>query len=1098
MKLRMRVCWLIVLLAIGGVAQAQGVAGLLPIDQAYQLTANVSTPGVITLHWAIAPQYYLYRGQMRFTSGDGVTLGKAQLPDGLRHSDPYLGQVEIYHDSIDASIPYALAPGTKRIRFSVRYQGCHEVEPKICYPPHSKDFDLPIPGGAAVGLGSKTNGSSSAADSALGVAASSMPMSTQVAGNPGSVSGQGDVGWMVALLLAFAGGLILNLMPCVLPVLAIKAVGLLEGGEDAARGRRHALAYTAGVLCSFAVIGIAIVALRSAGHALGWGAQLQQPLVVGVLICVMVAVGLSMSGVVQFGAALGNIGHGIASRSGWTGDFLTGVLAVVVSSPCIAPFMGTALAYAFVAPTLVALLVFLALGVGLALPLLLVGFVPALGRLLPRPGAWMETLKQVLAFPMYLTAVWLVWVLAKQRGADAVGLVLIAVVLLAMALWWFERSRYRGILARALGVVLALLAVAPLYLVAQLRPATAAIAAADTIGAMRFSPEKLAKLRQSGTPVFVDMTADWCINCKVNEHVVLDTSAFRDVLTRTGAVYMVGDWTDVNPTIGAFLKEYHSPGVPLYVVFPRDGGAGNVLPTVLTMSLVRNALEAASSQATVSSSSSTTAVPNPMDALKGFIAAIDADPDNLQAHEALSKFQMEERSPKDFKEIASIVDKQYAEWARRYPESPAVLFSNGKRLSEMEDPRARQYLLEFLATDSKAHAQLDSRAYSLAYAKLADDAILRGDDRAEVKYRRMASSLDPRDEDHALSYAFAVGSEAALLDVARRFPATSAGAEALMMAAQNAPNDTRRIELYERVRREFSSPKFQISGPAAWGLYRTYMRIDPTKAVELARQQMQATLGDVTQSSWDWPKLEKQAKAYAETLHLLDAGNAGRALGLLDALPRVDETSLGAKVARLKARVLVGANKTTEAYQLLLHQQARWPDEATGAALRSTGGQLHKTPQQITADLDALRYAHAKAAPLFDLEEYGSDRHVSLKDLRGKVVLVSFWYPGCSPCREELPGMQAAMNHFSSNKDVVFLGINGVREQDRYVLPFVTNKKYSFIPLKSTSTVLKNYNAIGFPSNFLIDRSGRIVYSEFAIGDTHDEDRLRSMIKSLL
>src|SRR6266404_6404528 len=215
-----------------------------------------------------------------------------------------------------------------------------------------------------------------------------------------------DVGLLTALALAFLGGLFLNLMPCVLPMLSIKAIGLLESGEDPTKARRHALAYTAGVLCSFATIGLAIVTLRSAGHAFGWGAQLQQPLFVGVLVCVMVAVGLSMSGVVQFGTSFGNLGQGLASRSGWTGDFFTGVLAVAVASPCIAPFMGTALAYAFAAPMLAALLVFLALGLGLALPFLLLGFIPALGRLLPRPGAWMDTLKQVLAFPMYLTAVW--------------------------------------------------------------------------------------------------------------------------------------------------------------------------------------------------------------------------------------------------------------------------------------------------------------------------------------------------------------------------------------------------------------------------------------------------------------------------------------------------------------------------------------------------------------------------------------------------------------------------------------------------------------------------------------------------------------------
>jgi thiol:disulfide interchange protein DsbD len=345
----------------------------------------------------------------------------------------------------------------------------------------------------------------------------------------------------------------------------------------------HALMYTAGVLVSFVALGLIIIALKSA-----WGAHLQNPLVVAVLALVMLAVALSMSGVVQFGASLGNTRSSLASRSGAAGDFFTGVLAVVVASPCTAPFMGSALAYAFVAPVLSALLVFVALGLGLALPFLAVGFVPAVSRLLPRPGRWMETLKEVLAFPMYLTAVWLAWVLTQQRGADAIGLLLVAAVLLSMTLWWFERSRGRGAISHVLVALLAIVTAVPLYYLATL-PASARVASSDN-GTVAYTPAKLAELRKAGTPVFVDMTADWCVTCKANEHAVLDGESFQALLKRTGAVYMKGDWTDVNPTIAAFLQEYHSPGVPLYVVFPRDGGPGKQLPTVLTTSLVEDAL----------------------------------------------------------------------------------------------------------------------------------------------------------------------------------------------------------------------------------------------------------------------------------------------------------------------------------------------------------------------------------------------------------------------------------------------------------------------------------------------------------------------------
>ncbi len=720
-----RAALLLLLLALLAGVQpifAQGTADLLPVTEAYKLSADASTPGVLKLHWTIAPDYYLYRGRMKFKAGDGVTLGEAQLPDGAKHHDEYLGDVETYHHAIDATLPYTVAAGTTRLKLRVQYQGCHEVDPKICYPPHTEQLDLPLPTslgstgapagnnplGAAIGqLGGRSSGATVGMDNAplpaeqafrfealaqnphqlllrwtmpkgyylyrdqtslklkdagglsltpawpagtahhdehygdvtvyfdqvelpvtvngdlagrkqltleasfqgcqdgglcyplmtrtvsvdLGSRIAATGQTTATAAElPPANAGEGpqQVSLIVALLLALGGGLVLNLMPCVLPVLSIKAVSVLESGENRATARRHALFYTAGVLVSFAALGLGILALRSAGHALGWGTQLQQPLVVGVLALVMLAVGLSMSGVVQFGASLGNTGAALASRSGPAGDFFTGVLAVVVASPCTAPFMGSALAFAFAAPMLAALLVFLALGIGLALPFLLIGFVPALARLLPRPGRWMETLKQVLAFPMYLTAVWLVWVLANQRGADAVGLVLVAMVLVAMTLWWFERSRSRGAISRVLVALLGLATLVPMYLLAHV-PAPSRVAASED-GVVAYSPEKLAELRAAGTPVFVDMTADWCVTCKANEHTVLDTQAFRDLLQRTGAVYMKGDWTDVNPTISAFLQQYHSPGVPLYVVFPKHGAPGMQLSTVLTSSMVEQAL----------------------------------------------------------------------------------------------------------------------------------------------------------------------------------------------------------------------------------------------------------------------------------------------------------------------------------------------------------------------------------------------------------------------------------------------------------------------------------------------------------------------------
>jgi thiol:disulfide interchange protein DsbD len=393
---------------------------------------------------------------------------------------------------------------------------------------------------------------------------------------------------LVALGSALVGGLILNLMPCVLPVLSLKAISILEGGESPAKARKHVLYYTAGVMLTFAAVGLAVIALRGAGLIYGWGFQLQQPLFVALLVYVVLAIGLSLSGVVQFGVGLTNAGQDLAGRSGPSGDFFTGVLAVVVASPCTAPFMGSALAFALTSAAWVSFLVFLALGLGLALPFLLIGFVPALGRFLPRPGAWMETLKQILAFPMYLTAVWLVWVLGNQRGVDAIGLVLIGAVVLTWACWWFERNRYGSNRQRALALIVALVALLPLYEIAKLAPK--ATAAAATAGQIAFSPAKIEELRKSGKSIFVDIGADWCTTCKVNEHAVLATDAFRDLVKRTDTVFMVGDWTNPDPDIEAFLAKFKAVGVPLYVVY-RKGDEGHALPTVLTQSIVQEALE---------------------------------------------------------------------------------------------------------------------------------------------------------------------------------------------------------------------------------------------------------------------------------------------------------------------------------------------------------------------------------------------------------------------------------------------------------------------------------------------------------------------------
>lgn len=417
-------------------------------------------------------------------------------------------------------------------------------------------------------------------------ASSIMATATTAVSNPGGLA--------TILGLALVGGIVLNLMPCVLPVLSLKILSLADSGGDPSHARGHALWYTAGVVSSFAVIGLAVIALRSAGNTLGWGFQLQQPGFVAVLVLVMVAVGLSLSGLYTLGGGLGSSSQRLLNKPGRAGDFWTGALACLVASPCVAPFMGPALAYAFTASWFAALLVFLALGLGLALPFLLVGFVPGAARLLPRPGAWMDTFKTLLAYPMFLTAVWLVWLLGKQRGIDAVAVILAGTVVLAFGLWHYEQARWRSLAWRkCLGG--AVIAASLLSIVLVQRMPVAADSASKPSqmqGATVYHPRDLAQARKEGRSILVSITADWCITCIANEQTVLGTASFQELLRSTETLYMKGDWTNSDPAVGEFLEWHHAPGVPLYVLYRgMDDQATVVLPQVLSMNLVRDALE---------------------------------------------------------------------------------------------------------------------------------------------------------------------------------------------------------------------------------------------------------------------------------------------------------------------------------------------------------------------------------------------------------------------------------------------------------------------------------------------------------------------------
>lgn len=411
-------------------------------------------------------------------------------------------------------------------------------------------------------------------------------------------AGTASLGLASAALFALLGGLILNLMPCVFPVLAMKAASLAGHGAHQAEARRQGLAFGVGVLATFLGLAALLIALRSAGSAVGWGFQLQDPPVVATLALLMLLVGLNLSGVFEVGASLQGVGSDLAAKGGLSGSFFTGVLAVVVAAPCTAPFMGPALGWALTQPPAAALVVFLALGVGFAAPFVAVAFAPGLLARLPRPGPWMDGFKKLLAFPMYAAVAWLVWVLTVQVGSDAVPRILGAAVILALAAWVFgivQRRRLSGGRPVALGAVAtALAAIAivggafwPAYTVADEPSGTAKLA--DEA----YTPARLAALQAEGRPVLVNYTAAWCVSCQVNDRVALSTTAVAEALKRNNAVYLKADWTKRDGAIAAELASFGRAGVPLYLVYGAKGGDPAILPSILTEGVVVKALDAA-------------------------------------------------------------------------------------------------------------------------------------------------------------------------------------------------------------------------------------------------------------------------------------------------------------------------------------------------------------------------------------------------------------------------------------------------------------------------------------------------------------------------
>ncbi len=422
-------------------------------------------------------------------------------------------------------------------------------------------------------------------------------------GLDGGLAGNMGGGLFFLLAAAFFGGILLNVMPCVFPVVFIKAASLIDSAGEADGGavaRRHGLLYGVGVIASFAVLGGLLLILRAGSEQVGWGFQLQSPAVVLISAYILFLVGLNLAGVFDIGESLQGAGGGLAAKQGGAGAFFTGMLAVLVAAPCIGPLLSAPMGAAVFLPPLWGMLIFLLIGAGLALPYVALSFSPALGRLLPRPGPWMKTFKQALAFPVFAAAAFFLWVLAQQSGPSGLAFALSGAVFLAMAAWLFELSKTspsRGLIWRAAAAGAAAAALAPLVSLRSVPAAPVQTARADVVKshgafeAYAYSPQMLAELRAAGSPVFVDFTAAWCVTCQFNKATLFSRPSLARSFSEAGVAVMVADWTLRDDAITDALETFGANGVPLYVFYP-PSGAPQVLPLPLSERSILNAISA--------------------------------------------------------------------------------------------------------------------------------------------------------------------------------------------------------------------------------------------------------------------------------------------------------------------------------------------------------------------------------------------------------------------------------------------------------------------------------------------------------------------------
>lgn len=405
---------------------------------------------------------------------------------------------------------------------------------------------------------------------------------------------------LTAIAAAFLGGIILNLMPCVFPVISLKALSLIRHHESPSHARAEGLAFLLGVVVTMVALTAVLLLARAGGASVGWGFQLQSPLVIAALILVMLGSALNLLGLFEVGLSVQRVGEVGGDRGGLVGSALTGALAIIVATPCSAPFMASAVGYALTQPPLISLVIFISLALGFAAPFTLISFFPVLARILPKPGAWMITLKQGLAFPMLGAVGWLIWVLERQAGSAALAAILACCLLFSFAAWLYGMAQKRRMMGQrhwvlhvATAFFLALVVV-PLLNLNRFAEAPAETATASQAApAVAWSPQNVDAIKGQGKPILVNFTASWCITCQVNDRTSLSTQAVKAAMARTNTIYMVADSTKYNPDVEQALSDFGRGGLPLYVVYPADGGKPEVLPQVLTPGIVISALNQA-------------------------------------------------------------------------------------------------------------------------------------------------------------------------------------------------------------------------------------------------------------------------------------------------------------------------------------------------------------------------------------------------------------------------------------------------------------------------------------------------------------------------